>query len=193
MTIRLSRATLVVLGLAVAAAVAAFAIAGSSHASPTPPTPPTPPVVTPPNSPTPPKPAPISLHGKFSNIMNFFPPACTSVTQVCSSFVATGDIVGSGIVDVDTYPDATTGFSAAHTTITTAQGILGCNEGAIFQPTVPVGQTVHAFVDLCVIDPNRSTGKYAGATGYIQEVGTFDFAAGVGSLDYYGKLVFGNP
>ena len=48
----------------------------------------------------------------------------------------------------------------------------------------------HAFVDLCVI--TGGTGMYAGATGYIQEVGTFDFAANLGRLDYYGKLVLGD-
>ena len=35
------------------------------------------------------------------------------------------------------------------------------------------------------------TGTYDGASGYIQEVGTFDFAANRGELDYYGKLIFG--
>jgi hypothetical protein len=165
MTIHLSRRTLVFLGLVLVAAATTFALAGRSNA----------------NTRTTP------LHGSFRNIQNFFPPACTSVTQVCSSFDATGSINGSGLVDVDTYPDLTTGFSEAHTTITTKKGILGCNEGAIFQGPPPSG-TVHAFVDLCVIDPTRSTGDYAGATGYIQEVGTFDFSTGVGSLDYYGQI-----
>ena len=34
------------------------------------------------------------------------------------------------------------------------------------------------------------TGIYAGATGYIQEVGTFDFAANLGELEYFGKITY---
>ena len=124
-----------------------------------------------------------SLHGKFRSIMNFFPPACTSVTQVCSSFNATGDIKGDGVVNVDTYPDAN-GISKAHTVIHTRKGDLTCSEWAVFD----VSPGDHPFVDLCLI--NGGTGKYDGATGYIQEVGTFDFANNVGQLDYYGKLVY---
>ena len=35
-----------------------------------------------------------------------------------------------------------------------------------------------------------STGIYAGATGYIQEEGTFDFANNVGQLEYQGKITY---
>jgi hypothetical protein len=120
------------------------------------------------------------LHGKMRNIANF---ACTSATHVCSSFVATGDINGDGVVSVDTFPSAD-GISKAHTVIQTGKGELRCNEAAIFD----LAGSDHAFVDLCII--SGGTGSYAGATGYIQEVGTFDFAANVGQLDYYGKIVY---
>jgi hypothetical protein len=125
------------------------------------------------------------LHGKMRGIANFFPPACTSVTGVCSSFEATGSINGSGVVQVDTFPSAD-GISKAHTVIHTSKGDLRCHEQAIFD----LAGADHAFVDLCLID--GGTGTYAGASGYIQEVGTFDFANNVGELDYYGKIVYGS-
>ena len=106
------------------------------------------------------------------------------MTAVCSSFDASGSIQGTGVVDVDTPPDAN-GFSKAHTTITTKKGNLTCHEAAIFDVVDPE----HPFVDLCLID--GGTGRYAGATGWIQEVGTFDFDANVGSLDYYGQITYG--
>jgi ABC-type phosphate transport system substrate-binding protein len=121
------------------------------------------------------------LHGQMRNIVQH---PCGSATGVCSSFEASGSIHGDGLVSVDTYPDAANlGFSKAHTVIHTKKGDLTCHEAALFD--LP-GQD-HAFVDLCLID--GGTGDYAGATGYIQEVGTFDFAANVGQLDYYGKLI----
>jgi hypothetical protein len=126
----------------------------------------------------------VPLHGKMRGISNFFPPACTSVTGVCSSFVATGSINGDGIVNVDTFPSAE-GISKAHTVIHTSKGDLRCHEQAIFD----LAGADHAFVDLCIID--GGTGTYEGASGYIQEVGTFDFANNVGELDYYGKLISG--
>ena len=150
------------LGIVSLAAVAAIAIASVSDAAP----------------------SSLPLHGYMRNISNFFPPACTSVTGVCSSFSATGGINGDGVVQVDTFPSAD-GISKAHTVIHTAKGDLTCHEAAIFDL---VGAD-HAFVDLCVI--NGGTGMYAGASGYIQEVGTFDFAANVGQLEYYGKLILG--
>lgn len=122
------------------------------------------------------------LHGHMLGIANFFAPTCTSVTGICSSFTATGDIKGDGIVNIDTPPDAD-GISKAHTVIHTKKGDLTCHEAAVFD----VAGADHAFVDLCLI--NGGTGMYAGATGYIQEVGTFDFAANQGQLEYYGKLV----
>ena len=67
--------------------------------------------------------------------------------------------------------------------IHTKKGDLTCHEAAVFD----VAGADHAFVDLCLI--NGGTGMYAGATGYIQEVGTFDFAANQRQLEYYGKLV----
>ena len=42
------------------------------------------------------------LHGHMVGIANFFAPTCTSVTGICSSFTATGDIKGDGIVNIDT-------------------------------------------------------------------------------------------
>jgi hypothetical protein len=126
----------------------------------------------------------IPLHGHMSNIANFGGPGCGSATGVCSSFTAKGSINGDGVVSVDTFPTAD-GISKAHTVIHTKKGDLTCSEAAIFD----LAGADHAFVDLCVV--TGGTGLYEGATGYIQEVGTFDFAANVGELDYYGKLIFG--
>jgi hypothetical protein len=129
------------------------------------------------------------LHGKMENIRNFFAPACTSVTGVCSSFDARGDIKGAGVVQIDTFPapqgpSPTPAYSGAHTVIHTKKGDLTCTEAALFDLT----QDDHAFVDECII--TGGTGIYAGATGYIQEVGTFDFAANLGELEYDGKITY---
>ena len=122
------------------------------------------------------------LHGHMHDIANFRGPGCDSAI-VCSSFTATGEIKGEGIVSVDTGPNAD-GISQAHTVITTKKGELRCHEAAVFDLTP---DSDHAFVDLCLID--GGTGDYDGASGYIQEVGTFDFGANHGELEYYGKLV----
>ena len=122
------------------------------------------------------------LEGHLVGISNFFAPACTSVTTVCSRFTISGSIQGSGIVFVDTFPSAD-GESHAHTVIQTKFGELRCHEIAIFD----LIDVDHGFVDLCKVD--GGTGRYEGATGYIQEVGTFDFASNVGGGHYHGKLV----
>jgi hypothetical protein len=122
------------------------------------------------------------LHGEMRNIQQG---PCGSATGRCSTFEATGEIKGDGLVNIDTFPDASKfGYSEAHTIIHTKKGDLTCHEAALFELPVP---DPHPFVDLCLID--GGTGHYAGASGYIQEVGTFDFAANVGQLDYYGKLI----
>jgi hypothetical protein len=159
------------IGVASLAAVAAIAIASISNAAP----------------------SSLPLHGHMRDIHNFFAPACTSVTGICSSFNATGSINGDGVVQIETPPDAD-GISKAHTVIHTAKGDLACREAAVFDVRPPlVGEK--AFVDLCLIDGATSTGMYAGASGYIQEVGIFDFKAppevSVGELEYYGKLILG--
>jgi len=125
-----------------------------------------------------------AIHGRMLDIQNFGGPGCGSATGVCSSFTATGNIKGDGKVFVDTFPtNEQISISRAHTVITTKKGNLTCTEGALFD----LFGAEHAFVDLCVI--TGGTGIYAGATGYIQEVGTFDFAANRGQLEYFGKLV----
>jgi hypothetical protein len=160
------------LGLVPLAAVAAFLLAGTSNALP----------------------KEIPLHGSMKGINHRVPPSrCASPIPpsqggpVCSQFDASGAINGHGIVTIDTFPDPTKfGYSEAHTVITTNKGELHCHEAALFDL---VGGD-HPFVDLCLID--GGTGIYAGASGYIQEAGTFDFVHDLGQLDYSGKLVFGS-
>ena len=137
------------------------------------------------------------LHGQMQNIHNthnpdapppaaFFGPSdpgCQSASGVCSRFEVKGDFRGDGLVFIDTFPNQDSpSFSKAHTVITTKNGQLRCHEAALFD----LQGDDHAFVDECIID--GGTGDYTGATGYIQEVGTFDFANNVGQLDYYGKI-----
>jgi hypothetical protein len=122
-----------------------------------------------------------SLNGRMLQISNFGGPGCGSVTGVCSSFTSTGSLAGEGTVFIDTFPTAD-GISKAHTVIRTHKGDLHCSEAAVFDL---VGSD-HAFVDLCVI--TGGTGMYAGASGYLQEVGTFDFATNLGEARYYGRL-----
>jgi hypothetical protein len=119
-----------------------------------------------------------SLHGHMLGITHF---GCASKTGICSKFTATGDFKGDGVVFIDTYPSPE-GLSNAHTVIHTKKGDVMCSETAIFDL---VGND-HPFVDLCLI--TDGTGIYDGATGYIQEVGTFDFPSDLGELEYYGKL-----
>ena len=138
------------------------------------------------------------LRGKMENIHNthtvgiplpFGPedPGCLSASGVCSRFTARGDIKGDGLVFIDTFPNNDVpSFSKAHTTVTTKHGILACTEAALFD----LQGEDHAFVDECIIDGAASTGVYAGASGYIQEVGTFDFASNVGQLEYTGKITY---
>lgn len=126
------------------------------------------------------------LHGKMENITQF---QCSSPTGVCSKFDAKGDIKGQGVVTIDTFPVSqgpapTPAYSGAHTVIHAKKGDLTCTEAALFDLT----QTDHGFVDECII--TGGTGIYAGATGYIQEVGTFDFAANLGELEYFGKITY---
>jgi hypothetical protein len=109
---------------------------------------------------------------------------CQSASAVCSRFTATGDIKGDGLVFIDTFPNNDVpSFSKAHTVIHTKKGDLTCTEAALFD----LQGADHAFVDECII--TGGTGDYAGATGYIQEVGTFDFANNLGELEYFGKLI----
>ena len=125
------------------------------------------------------------LSGRMLDIQNV---PCQSATGVCSTFTATGDIKGQGMVFIDTFPtpyptpQSRNLVSAAHTVITTKKGNLTCSELAIFDAPRPD----HPFVDQCII--TGGTGIYEGATGYIQESGTFDFASNRGNLEYTGKL-----
>ena len=134
----------------------------------------------------------IPLHGKMLNIIQTIPCAESHAVPVgvCSDFEAIGDIKGDGHVVVDTFPDQTKfGYSEAHTVIHSSKGDLHCHEAALF--SAPDATGVASFVDMCLIDAD-GTGVYAGASGYIQEVGTFDFVAKVGNLDYYGQITFGS-
>ena len=125
------------------------------------------------------------IDGRMVGISNFGGPGCGSASGVCSKFTAKGDIKGDGVVFVDTFPsNDQPSYSKAHTVIHTKKGDLTCTEAAIFD----VMGADHAFVDLCVI--TGGTGIYAGATGYIQEFGTFDFAANLGELEYVGKITY---
>jgi hypothetical protein len=125
------------------------------------------------------------IHGRMLDITNV---PCQSATGVCSTFTATGDLKGEGLVFIDTFPapyptpQSRSLVSAAHTIITTNKGDLTCSELAVFDAPRPD----HPFVDLCII--TGGTGIYEGATGYIQEVGTFDFASNRGELEYTGRL-----
>jgi hypothetical protein len=123
----------------------------------------------------------LPLVGRFLSISNFRGPSCP--TSVCSSFRSIGVVNGSGIVAVDGFFAQPPGASSAHTTIHTDRGDLMCSDLAIFD----LSPGDHPFVDLCTI--SGGTGHYAGATGYFQEAGTFDFANNVGQATYTGKLV----
>src|SRR5262245_1965340 len=119
------------------------------------------------------------LRGRMLDISNV---PCSSATGVCSSFTAIGTINGSGLLFVDTFPSAG-GVSTHHTVIQTSKGELQCHGTMVFDLSGPD----HAFVELCLI--TGGTGIYQNATGYIQGIGTFDFAANLGQEEYSGLLV----
>jgi hypothetical protein len=129
----------------------------------------------------------VPLQGKMQNIIQHFGCADSPI-GVCSTFNAIGSFNGDGFVVVDTFPDQNNfGFSKAHTVIHTSKGDLHCHEAALF--SAPGADGIASFVDMCLIDAD-GTGLYAGASGYIQESGTFDFFATppVGNLTYQGSL-----
>jgi hypothetical protein len=141
------------------------------------------------------------LHGHMEGIHNthtvgipipFGPedPGCLSASGVCSRFTARGDIKGDGLVFIDTFPNNDVpSFSKAHTTITTKKGNLTCTEAALFDlSNLNVPHFPHTFVDECII--TGGTGIYGGATGAIQEVGTYDFTDNLGELEYYGTITY---
>ena len=171
---RVTSRRVVWLGLLPLAAAVAFVLASTSNAAP--------------------KEHPQPLHGHMRNIVQNRTCADAPVTHVCSTFEADGSIKGDGFVVVDTFPvdpsrggdPKMVGFSEAHTVIHTKKGDLRCHEAALFD--LETGINPHAFVDLCLIQGDLSTGDYAGATGYIREVGAFDFQTGVGELEYTGVL-----
>ena len=124
------------------------------------------------------------LEGYMNNIRNFSGPNCPSF--VCSSFEARGVLNGPGVVVVESFspefqfPEA---VSRAHTVIHDIYGDVFCDDLAIFD----LGPGDHPFVDLCMI--TGGTGRYVGASGYIQEVGTFSFETNVGNAHYHGKII----
>jgi hypothetical protein len=95
---------------------------------------------------------------------------------------------GEGVVRVESIPSpvvGSIGFSQAKTVIETKKGDIECEvEGALFD----LAGADHAFVDLCLI--TGGTGVYEGASGYIQEVGTFDFTTNHGEVEYFGKVIY---
>lgn len=124
------------------------------------------------------------LDGYMNNIRNFSGPGCPSF--VCSTFEARGTFNGPGLVVVENFSDAfqpPEAVSRAHTVIHDVYGDVFCRELAIFD----LGPGDHPFVDLCII--TGGTGRYVGASGYIQEVGTFNFEQNLGNLHYHGKLI----
>ena len=124
------------------------------------------------------------LNGYMNNIRNFSGPGCASF--VCSAFEARGSFNGPGLVTVENFSPAfqpPEAVSRAHTVIHDIYGDVFCNELAIFD----LGPGDHPFVDLCLI--TGGTGRYVGARGYIQEVGTFNFEINRGDLHYHGKLI----
>ena len=115
-------------------------------------------------------------------------PGCLSASGVCSRFTARGDIKGDGLVFIDTFPNNDVpSYSKAHTTITRRRATSTCTEAALFD--LDSAAAIHAFVDECIIT-GRAPASTRARRGYIQEVGTFDFADNVGELEYYGKITY---
>lgn len=125
-----------------------------------------------------------TLNGYFNNIHNFAGPDCPSF--VCSAFESRGVFNGPGMVVVENFSDDfefPEAVSRAHTVIHDIYGDVFCDDLAIFD----LGPGDHPFVDQCII--TGGTGRYAGASGYIQEVGVFSFEANRGDAHYHGKLI----
>lgn len=112
-------------------------------------------------------------------------PDCQSPVGFCTSGEVTGGIQGHLDFTITSLtpvgPDGVLAFTAV-STISTSEGDLHCVDSGSFN-TAPGsdGEGVH----LCVL--TGGTGRYAGASGYLQERFTFMGTAGEGR--YSGKIV----
>ena len=130
------------------------------------------------------------LHGHMENISNSPPrpeTCCRRRPASARASTAKGDIKGDGNRLRRHVPATqdTPSFSKAHTIDPHEEGRPDVHRGGALRsrraPITPSWTSASS---------PAAPGIYAGATGYIQEVGTFDFAANVGELEYYGKITY---
>jgi hypothetical protein len=131
-------------------------------------------------------PGTISVHGTFANL-NYSGPSCTAPVGLCFKGKFMGSIHGpdSGAVNSlapTQQPDVVQGD--ASTTIHTKRGDLTCAHEQFVLNTSPSADGHFAW--LCEI--TSGTGRYAGATGYLQGVGTNPDPTTPNSGTYSGRI-----
>jgi hypothetical protein len=110
-------------------------------------------------------------------------PFCTSPVQLCTAGRFNGGIQGEfefTATSLTPTPTAGVFFYTGTIVVHTQRGELFCADAGVFN-TAGDGE----LADLCTI--TGGTGDLAGASGYLQTIGTFTAAAG-GDSDYRGKL-----
>jgi hypothetical protein len=114
------------------------------------------------------------------------PTACSSPVGVCSTGTLRGDLAGTfsftGTSLIPTVDSPTTGVFVltGDNQITTSDGTLVTKDAIVWRNG---GRGDFAEVDTVI----AGTGKWSGATGYINAIGFFDFAKG-GTADYTGEV-----
>lgn len=131
-------------------------------------------------------PGTISVHGTFANL-NYTGPSCTAPAGLCFKGKFMGSIKGPDKGAVNSLaptpqPDVVVGD--ASTTIRTKRGALTCAHEQFLLNTSSSADGHFAW--LCEI--TSGTGRYAGATGYLQGVGTNPDPTKPNSGTYSGRI-----
>ena len=114
-------------------------------------------------------------------------PSCLAPAGLCFVGAARGSLNGPAEFDVATVtPSASPGvmFVSGTLTVHDHRGDLFCTEEAVLNTSAG---SDGEFVFLCEI--TGGTGKWSGASGYLQALGTVDPATGEGTGEYSGKIL----
>ncbi|MDQ3979935.1 MAG: hypothetical protein M3314_10315 [Actinomycetota bacterium] len=124
--------------------------------------------------------------GKFKTDVVFGSDCQEASSQICAIGSTTGNLKGAftfGVTEFTATNDTplTSVFRfSGDATVETPGGTLTCKNAAALQTNAD-----QAFVSLCVV--TGGTGEWAGASGYLQVRGTFDFT-GAATGEYVGNI-----
>ena len=120
--------------------------------------------------------------GKFQTDV-VFGEACQAASELCAVGATTGNLKGAftfGVSELQVTNETSIARFSGDATVDTNDGTLTCKNAAALQ----LGGD-GAFVSLCIV--TGGTGEWAGATGYLQVRGTFDFS-GAANGEYVGNI-----